>query len=183
MPVVTYTFVLILVELDSVKKAGQQALALLCCLCLVFAGGYTIAFTLTGDEDLDSWSGLSFYNMNVVEDLQDCLDLMQEEEYTHALINYWYASPMAELSSGQINVAPVEFTFSYDDEDSLITLYTWGMPKSTFLPENLPDELVVFVEWEEDLPTFLDRFPDAELVWESSPFSACVISKDMLTQP
>lgn len=182
-PVIALTFSLLAVELDAVQKAGRKALCLLCCLCLVFTGSYTAKFMLTKDDSMDWWSGINFNTMNVVESLADCVEFMEEEEYTHALIDYWYASPMMELSSGQLTVGPVEITYAMsDDEESVISIYPWGTSKTAFLPENLPDTLLVFVRWEDELPTFLEKFPDAELVWEGYPFSACEIPSELLIQ-
>lgn len=184
-PVIALTFPLLTVELDAVQKAGRKALCLLCCLCLVFTGSYTAKFMLTKDESMDLWSGINYNTMSVAEDLSDCVEFMEEEEYTHALIGYWYANPMMELSSGQLTVGPVEITYAMnDDEESIISLYPWGTSKTAFLPENLPDTVLVFLRWEDELPTFLEYFPDdAELVWEGYPFSACEIPSDLLTLP
>lgn len=183
-PVLAMIFPLLAVELNGTKAMGQKTMCLLCCLCLAFSGGYTAHFMLTQDETMDQWTALSHSEMDTVEVLQDCLDFMQEEEYTHALINYWYASPMMELSSGRLTVGPVEITYAMsDDEESILSIYPWGTSKTAFLPENLPDTLLVFVRWEDELPTFLEKFPDAELVWEGYPFSACEIPCELLTQP
>lgn len=183
-PVLAMLFPLLAVELDGPKKAGQRALCLLCCLCLVFSGAYTALFMRTKDQTMDRWSGMSYSDMDTAQAAQECADFMLAEGYTHALIEYWYASTVMEAGNGRLAVAPLSLSYATDsDQQSRVSIYAWGTDTSPFLPENLPEELVVFVEWEEDLPTFLDRFPDAELVWESSPFSACVIPKDMLTQP
>lgn len=161
-----------------------SCLCLLCCLCLVFSGAYTALFMRTKDQTMDRWSGMSYSDMDTAQAAQECADFMLAEGYTHALIEYWYASTVMEAGNGRLAVAPLSLSYATDsDQQSRVSIYAWGTDTSPFLPENLPEELVVFVEWEEDLPTFLDRFPDAELVWESSPFSACVIPKDMLTQP
>lgn len=184
-PVLAMIFPLLAVELDTTKAMGQKTLCLLCCLCLAFSGGYTARFMLTRDETMDQWTALSHSEMDTVEVLQECVAFMQEEEYTHALIDYWYANPMIELSNGQLTVAPLELTYAgSDEEESLISIYPWGTSKTAFLPENLPDTVLVFLRWEDELPTFLEYFPDdAELVWEGYPFSACEIPSDLLTLP
>ena len=183
-PVLALTFPLLAVALDKLpaQKLGQRALTVIACLCLVFGGGYTAKFMLTKDETMDGWSGLNFGNMNVVEELRDCVEFMQEEEYTHAVIDYWYANPMMELSNGELTVAPMELTFAENEaQEDTLSISPWGTSKTAFRPENLPDTVLVFLRWENELPTFLERFPDAVLVWESAPFSACEIDKELLT--
>lgn len=182
-PVLVMIFPLLAVDLDEAKRLGQRILCLLCCLCLAFSGAYTAQFIRTKDNRMDSWSGLSYTEMDTVEALRDCMTFMQENGYSYAFIDYWYASVLTEMSDGKLTVGPVVKSYAEGDGESILSLYSWGTSKTAFLPENLPDTLLVFVRWEDELPTFLEKFPDAKQVWEGYRFAACEIPKDLLILP
>lgn len=176
--VIAMIFPLLAVELDGQRKAGQRALCLLCCVCLVLSSAYTALFMLTKDKRMDQWTGLGWREMYTTYQAQECADFMQQQGYTHALCYYWHANTIMELT-----VAPRKFNYAQNEgEESTISLDPWATSKTAFLPENLPDTLLVFV-WGNEREDFARHFPRLTKVWESQTFSAYEIPREMLILP
>lgn len=105
--------------------------------------------------------------MDTVDRVRDCADFMRENGYTHGFIDYWHATPMIELSDGALNVAGI--TESYRSADH-IEMYRWGIAKSPFEPENMPEKVIVFIEREKAYD-FEAAFPQIPLVHEGWIFN------------
>lgn len=170
MPVVAFAASVFAQELGKLKErsvsVGRKLLILFACACYLFQGVYTLYFIRADQQALDTWSGLGYQQMNAVDQVDDCVDFLQENHYSHALINYWYANTMIELSDGSLSVAGFEDEYEYT---KTFPLYRWGMPKSAFASENLPEKVVVFIR-QEETERFEAIFPDALPVYSGNDF-------------
>jgi len=157
-------------ELTLLKKRGvsacRKALILLTCGCFLYQGIYSLYFIRVDKTAMDRWDGMEYYAMDTMDQVRDCAAFMQENGYTHGFINYWYASPMIELSNGALNVAGIQNA----ESSERIELCRWGSSKSAFEPENMPEKVMVFIE-REQAPAFESLFPALPLVHEGWIFN------------
>jgi len=169
-PVVALAALPLTQELTLLKKRGvsacRKALILLTCGCFLYQGIYSLYFIRVDKTAMDRWDGMEYYAMDTVDQVRDCAAFMQENGYTHGFINYWYASPMIELSNGALNVAGIQNA----ESSERIELCRWGSSKSAFEPENMPEKVMVFIE-REQAPAFESLFPALPLVHEGWIFN------------
>ncbi len=178
-PAVAMLYPVLAVELDRAWRKGalltRRVLTLLVCLCLLFQGAYTLWFLRVDKGEMDGYSGLEFEHMDALDKVNECIDFMRREGYTYALIEYWYANVMMELTDGEITVAPV---LNRPREDPVIQFYHWGTSHAAF--ENLPPTVVVFQKPNE-CPPFEAAYPQAEQVFNGWYFTGYTLPSSALT--
>lgn len=177
-PVVAMAPCALATELESLKANGVSAcrklITITVCACFLFQGVYTMYFIRVEKNEMDSWNGLAYTEMNTIDQVKDCADFMLEKGYTHGLINYWYACPIIELSNGALNVTGLE-----NDRNGYIIRCRWGTSKTAFAPENLPEKAVVFIKRGEN-EWFETDFPDAPLVHEGWIFNGYEVDTSLI---
>lgn len=174
-PVVALAAPLLAWELDRMDgaKLGRRAVSLLCCLCLLFQGAYTLYYLRVEKNRMDVWSGLPVKNLSLADECRDCLDFMRQNGYDYAWMEYWHASVMTELSQGGVTAAP------YNLEDGMPRLYQWGVSRAAVQRQNMPDTLLVFIPLE-DTQAFEAAVPSAGQVWTGWKFAGYLLSTDLL---
>lgn len=168
-PAVAMLYPAVAVEIDRALRKGalltQRVLTVLVCLCLLIQGAYTLWFLRVDRGDMDVYSGLSFEHMDTLDKVGECVTFMQDHGYDYALIEYWYANVMIELSDGQLTVAPL---LNRPKEDPPLQLYRWGTSHAAI--EDLPPTVLVFQKPNER-PVFEAAYPQAERVFEGWYFT------------
>lgn len=178
-PAVAMLYPALAVQLDRAWRRGalltRRALTLLVCLCLLFQGAYTLWFLRVDRGEMDVYSGLAFSHMDALDKVGECIDFMRREGYTYALIEYWYANVMMELTDGELTVAPI---VSHPKESPPLQLYRWGTSHAAF--ENIPPTVLVFQKPNER-PSFEAAYPQAERVFEGWYFTGYTLPSSALT--
>lgn len=166
-PVVAFAIPALTTELARLKdravSACRKLLILLTCACFLFQGAYTMYYITADRWSMDKWSGIPYTDIFLKDTARIYLDVMQENGYTHALVPYWYASVMMEMTDGELTVGPLYVRTT--DEGLVIDLYRWGTSKTAFVKENLPERLLVIVS-EEQVDQFEKAFPHLQKVFE-----------------
>jgi len=180
-PVVALAYPALAQEINAMKERGAQAsrklILLITCACLMFQGAYSLFFIRADKTKLDAWDGLTYTEINTVDQVRDCIDFMQEKGYSHGMIDYWYASTMVELTDGKLTVAALDNKF----ESHTLPIYKWGTFKSDFAPEKLPDKIAVFIQ-RNQCKSFENSVPEAVLLHEGWIFNAYEADSSLVEQ-
>ena len=148
---------------DRAVSACRKLLILLTCACFLFQGAYTVYYIAVDRWNMDTWSGLTTTDIFLADTARVYADFMQENGYTHALVPYWYANVMEELTDGELAVGPLGL--KQTEEGLTINLDRWGTSRTAFAKENLPERLLVIVS-EEQVDQFEKAFPHLPKVFE-----------------
>lgn len=179
LPVVALAYPALAQEMSVLRERGAQAsrklLLLIACLCILFQGAYSIYFIRVDKTTLDKWNGIDYYDMDAMDQVRDCVAFMQENGYTHGMIDYWYASVMVEMTDGGLTVVPLESDYS----DHALSINKWGTFKSDFRQENLPEKIVVFIK-QENCELFEAAFPNLPLLQEGWIFNAYEAGSELI---
>lgn len=179
-PVAVMAFLVLAVELnrysDNSTSAARKLVTLLVCGCLLFQGAYSAWFIRADKHHLDQWDGLAYTRMDTIDQFQDCIDFMQTQGYTHALIDHWYANAMMEATDGSLKVCPLQVDF---DVAGIVTLGRWGTSEEAFLPDNAPPTTIIFVKKERSA-AFAETFPDAPRLHEGWVFDGYAFPTDQI---
>lgn len=143
-------------------STAKRLLSLAACACLMVQGAYTTLYIRADKDGMDKWECLYFDRFSVMDEVSDCITFMQENGYTHAMTDYWFASVMMEMTDGELTVAPM--LINYDDEKP-ISLQEWGTSRTAFAPENRTAETILFFE-RTKAKEFENNCPEALLVHE-----------------
>lgn len=146
------------------------------CVAFLFQGGYTAAYLLhKNTSKLDYWSGLSFSNVMATDCVRDCVDFMRQNGYTHGMIDYWYANVMMEMSDGTLTIAP----YLPPTEHRPLQLYEWGTSRIAFLPEKLPEKMIIFMD-EAEVARFQSFYPQSKKVHTGVFFSGVEVESSWI---
>ncbi len=159
---------------DRAASACRKLLIVLCCLCLLFQGLYTVYFLRVDRDEMDDWTGITHPLMDTAQFARQYAGFMLENGYTHGLINYWYASVMTEVSDGRLTMAPLLDDRVHPEQ---ITMEQWGTSRTAFAAENLPEKVIVFIH-SATKEMFENANPSAVLVYEDSSVCGYEISSD-----
>ena len=176
-PVIVLAFPLLAWEMEDILEAarplGVRLAGILCCVCFLFQGAYTAYYLRVDRGGMDAWSGLPVQNLNLTDECRDCVAFMQQNGYTHGVMQYWYANVMMELSDGDVTMLPYLYTL----EPGVLQMYQWGTSKTAMRRENLPDRIPVFVihQYADD---FQANHPSAVCVWQGWKFTAFEMPTD-----
>lgn len=164
LPVLFLAFPLLAQEVEKLLSQhevhlGRLALCCAVCVCLLFQSACTAWFLRVEKDEMDKWNGLPFRWLNVTDELNDCVIFLENSDYTHAMIQYWWAAPLMEMTDGEYMVAAFE---EKQEPDYSVSLYKWGNFRSDFALENLPPKMLVFIRRSE-CALFEQTYPDAVL--------------------
>lgn len=179
-PVVAMAFPVLAQELETLRdraaSAARKLLILLCAACFLLQGAYTARFMVVDKWDMDDWNGMPFLNMDVAEKARELTGFMQENGYTHGMVDYWYANVMMELTDGEIVMAPLHSIDPFHSRESL-QVYHWGTSKTAFNRKNLPETVIVFIT-RDKVSNFESVFPEAQKVYEAYSFNGYEVDAD-----
>lgn len=181
-PVCVWAVATLVMELEESLRQNEtlcrRLLALAACACMLFQGAYTVLYLRFDQNTMDRWECLYFDRFDAVEKSEDCVAFMQENGYTHAMTDYWYANVMMEIADGEVTVAPMLVNYN---KDPSIYLQKWGTSRSAFLVENLPDSILVFFE-KYRTAEFEQNYPHAPRVYEGDTFFAYELAREELIE-
>ena len=127
---------------EKTESVAWKLMTLVVCLCILFQGAYSLLYLRVEKNEMDAWGGLSYREMDTVDQVRDCVDFMQQNGYTHGLISYWCANTMIEMTDGELNMIGLRLKY---DEEFPIKMQRWGSVRSAFSEENLPEKVIIFV--------------------------------------
>jgi len=158
------------------SSATRKLLLVLVCFCAIFQGIYSLVFISVDKEELDSWNGLTYTEVDTVDQVRDCVEFMQSNGYTYGFINYWYANPMIEMSNGELMVGPL---VPDSAADGSLDMMRWGTYKSAFEKENMPAKVIVFIQRVESA-SFEEHCPEAMLLMEGWIFNGYEVDASLI---
>lgn len=181
LPVLFLAFPLLALEVEKIcrchgVKLGRAALCGAVCMCLLFQSACTVWFLRVDKDEMDHWNGLEFQRLDVADELMDCAAFLQQNDYTHAMIYYWWATPLMEMTDGEYKVA----AFVEDQHaEYRLSFYKWGNFRDDFVPENLPPKMLVFVRFSK-AAEFERQYPNAVLKHDGYAFKGYEIDTNQI---
>ena len=150
-------------EIQSLFKPialRKKITVLLVCVLFVCQGIYTNIFLYTQDKDMDTYNGIGYIQMSTVEYCKDILAFMNDNNYSHVIINYWYANALEEVADSTIRAYP--YTFGY-----IIPLHYWGTSAEIRQLDTYPERMLIII-WPEMQERFFSLFPEHKLVYNNN---------------